>query len=641
VNEEEHVSMGGSGGVCYQLQRVMSTGARSDSFVPQYRSPESVEKNGECEQSRTSKGKEDLLMSTRTHFCSYHSFMLLDRSFMRALSSQVLVEKGPEEGKFDEVSPAESSPVEASFREPDTIDSHEEDASEATVVEEEEESGNDLDDVSLKEEQSSVDESQRSLWRRIQKAKLAPWKSIMPVVKRWIAEGHGLDKRAIISTMIRLRRLGRYKQALEISDWMVQQEGVQWGEMDHVVQLELKAKMGQFRNLEALFRNAPPELKTQAAYHTLLKGYVDSEKSDKAEATFAEFKASGLLTHSFAFNQMLLLYKSKGSMDKIPKLLEEMKTMGIARDVYTYNILMDWKAQSGDIVGMEQIFEELKADEGVKPDAATYGTLASTYVKSGDLVKAKVFLHEMEEGDVIRRRAAYDILLAQYSTIGDYEAVERVWAKSKSLPGISTSTYVTMLEALGKLGKVERAEEIYKVLTKEKGLALGRQYNAMLSVYTRQGLMEQAEAVVEEMEKRGRKRTSITYHHLVNGYLKNLQLDKALETVAKAQAESTFNVRTKPWLVTMDAILNGCAERGDVVLAERHFGELRKLYPKVDVQKFNMLLKAYIVGQVPASGFLQRMQADNIFPNDETLSLLKQQVEPSDGRGVSQRTVEP
>lgn len=218
VNEEEHVSMGGSGGVCYQLQRVMSTSAGSDSFVPRYRSPESVEKNGECEQSRASKGKEDLLMSTRPHFCSYHSFMLLDRSFIRALSSQVLVEKGPEEGKFDEVSPAESSPVEASFREPDTIDSHEEDASEATVVEEEEESGNDLDDVSLKEEQSSVDESQRSLWRRIQKAKLAPWKSIMPVVKRWIAEGHGLDKRAIISTMIRLRRLGRYKQALEVSE---------------------------------------------------------------------------------------------------------------------------------------------------------------------------------------------------------------------------------------------------------------------------------------------------------------------------------------------------------------------------------------------------------------------------------------
>lgn len=428
---------------------------------------------------------------------------------------------------------------------------------------------------------------------------------------------------------------------VQISDWMVDKEGIEWGEMDHVVRIELKAKMGQFNEAESLFRTSPPEFKTQQAYHALLRGYVGYLKSEKAEALFAELKASGLLTHSLAFNQMLLLYKRKRVTEKIPKLLEEMTTLGVARDIYTYNILMDWKAQTGDIVGMEQLFQELKADEVVRPDAATYGILASTYVKSGDPSKAKVFLQEMEQGNVIRRRAAYDILIAQYGTLGDYKAVERVWAKSKSLPGNSTSTYVVMLEALGKLGKVERAEEIYKVLTKEKGLALGRQYNAMLSVYTRQGLMEQAEAVVEEMEKRGRKRTSITYHHLVNGYLKNLQLDKALETVAKAQAESTFNVRTKPWLVTMDAILNGCAERGDVVLAERHFGELRKLYPKVDVQKFNMLLKAYIVGQVPASGFLQRMQADNIFPNDETLSLLKQQVEPSDERGVSQRTVEP
>jgi hypothetical protein len=49
-------------------------------------------------------------------------------------------------------------------------------------------------------------------------------------------------------------------------------------------------------------------------------------------------------------------------------------------------------------------------------------------------------------------------------------------------------------------------------------------------------------------------------------------------------------------------------------------------------------LKAYIVGGVPASGFLQRMQLDNVFADDETLSLLKQVV-PSDHSEVSQQTV--
>ncbi|CAK9205957.1 unnamed protein product [Sphagnum troendelagicum] len=650
---EEYISSSSASGVpsCYyQLQRVIAaaTVAGSDSLmIPQHkRSPEPVEKTVECEQTRTSsQTKDDFLMrSGRIHVgSSYHGLQVLSsRSFTRALSSssQVIAEKAVEEMKFEEVLPAESSleEEEASLgkHELDDIHGFQEGASEA-IGEQEGEFGKELGGVSL-QQQRSLDESQQSLWWKFQKAKLGPKKSIIPLVTKWMAEGHGLDKRGLINTMSRLRKMHRYRQALEISDWMVDKEGIEWGEMDHVVRIELKAKMGQFNEAESLFRTSPPEFKTQQTYHALLRGYVGYLKSEKAEALFAELKASGLLTHSLAFNQMLLLYKRKRVTEKIPKLLEEMTTLGVARDIYTYNILMDWKAQTGDIVGMEQLFQELKADEVVRPDAATYGILASTYVKSGDPSKAKVFLQEMEQGNVIRRRAAYDILIAQYGTLGDYKAVERVWAKSKSLPGNSTSTYVVMLEALGKLGKVERAEEIYKALIHEKGIVLAHQYNAMLSVYTRQGLMEKAETVIGEMGKIGRKRNAITFHHLVSGYLKNMQLDKALETVAQAKAESTTDDRTKLWLETMLAVLEACAQKGDVVRAEEHFQVLRKLYPKVGTQQFNMLLKAYIVGGVPASGFLQRMQLDNVFADDETLRLLKQVV-PSDHSEVSQQTV--
>jgi pentatricopeptide repeat protein len=650
---EEDISSSSASGVpsCYyQLQRVIgaATVAGSDSLmIPQHkRSSEPVEKTVECEQTRTSsQAKDDFLMrSRRIHVgSSYHGLQVLSsRSFTRALSSssQVLAEKAVEEMKFEEVLPAESSleEEEASLGKYELDDIHDfhEGASEA-IGEQEGEFGKELGGVSL-QQQRSPDESQQTLWWKFQKAKLGPKKSIIPLVTKWMAEGRGLDKRGLINTMSRLRKMHRYRQALEISDWMVDKEGIEWGEMDHVVRIELKAKMGQFNEAESLFRTSPPEFKTQQAYHALLRGYVGYLKSEKAEALFAELKASGLLTHSLAFNQMLLLYKRKRVTEKIPKLLEEMTTLGVARDIYTYNILMDWKAQTGDIVGMEQLFQELKADEVVRPDAATYGILASTYVKSGDSSKAKVFLQEMEQGNVIRRRAAYDILIAQYGTLGDYKAVERVWAKSKSLPGNSTSTYVVMLEALGKLGKVERAEEIYKALIHEKGIVLAHQYNAMLSVYTRQGLMEKAETVIGEMGKIGRKRNAITFHHLVSGYLKNMQLDKALETVAQAKAESTTDDRTKLWLETMLAVLEACAQKGDVVRAEQHFQELRKLYPKVGTQQFNMLLKAYIVGGVPASGFLQRMQLDNVFADDETLSLLKQVV-PSDHSEVSQQTV--
>lgn len=333
VVAEEDISSSSASGVpsCYyQLQRVIAaaTVAGSDSLmIPQHkRSPEPVEKTVECEQTRTSsQTKDDFLMrSRRIHVgSSYNGLQVLSsRSFTRALSSssQLLAEKAVEEMKFEEVLPAESSleEEEASLgkHELDDIHDFQEGASEA-IGEQEGEFGKELGGVSL-QQQRSLDESQQSLWWKFQKAKLGPKKSIIPLVTKWMAEGHGLDKRGLINTMSRLRKMHRYRQALEISDWMVDKEGIEWGEMDHVVRIELKAKMGQFNEAESLFRTSPPEFKTQQTYHALLRGYVGYLKSEKAEALFAELKASGLLTHSLAFNQMLLLYKRKRVTEKIP-----------------------------------------------------------------------------------------------------------------------------------------------------------------------------------------------------------------------------------------------------------------------------------------------------------------------------------
>jgi pentatricopeptide repeat protein len=232
--------------------------------------------------------------------------------------------------------------------------------------------------------------------------------------------------------------------------------------------------------------------------------------TQKAEALMEKLKSTGLLTLPFSYNQMMLLYKRKGMENKVLEVLEDMKAAGVPKDVYTYNILMDVKARSGDIEGMEKIFEELNADENVKADAATFGTLATSCIHAGLLDKAKGYLKEMEQGDVFRNRSAYDILLSQYGAVGDVEGVERVWEKVKSGPVVSNRSYITVIEAFGKLGMVEKAEELYEIMSKSKGLILSRQFNALLSAYARKGLMDKAEKVVEDMEKLGRKKNATT-----------------------------------------------------------------------------------------------------------------------------------
>ena len=184
---------------------------------------------------------------------------------------------------------------------------------------------------------------------------------------------------------------------LQISDWMSQEEGILWELADLIVRIDLKAKMKKFTEAEALLESSPPEFQTELAYHTLLKNYADHQMTLKAEALLAKLKDTGLLTLPFSFNQMMLLYKRKGMDHRLPEVLKDMEAWGVPKDVYTYNILMDVKARSGDIEGMEKIFEDLKNDVNVKADAATYGTLATSCVHAGLLGKAKVYLLEMEQ----------------------------------------------------------------------------------------------------------------------------------------------------------------------------------------------------------------------------------------------------
>lgn len=58
--------------------------------------------------------------------------------------------------------------------------------------------------------------SQQALWKKVEGVKLGPQKSVIPLIKEWLDEGYTLDKRVLVTMLIRLRRRRRYKQAMEV-----------------------------------------------------------------------------------------------------------------------------------------------------------------------------------------------------------------------------------------------------------------------------------------------------------------------------------------------------------------------------------------------------------------------------------------
>ena len=402
---------------------------------------------------------------------------------------------------------------------------------------------------------------------------------------------------------------------------MSENKGYKWEPVDQVMRIDLKFKLRQFRSADAIFEKSPPEYKSEGAYNTLIRNYSEHHMVKKAEALFSDLKKLGICTSPFAFNQMLLLYKRRRMEEKVPGVLKDMEAANIARDSYTYNILMDIKSQTGDLQGMEEVFEAMKTDEKIQPDAATYGTLATAYIAANQPLKAKEYLEVMESGDFPRSYTAYDILLAQYGVMGDVEGVERIWKQLKSHPYTSNRSYVVAIEAFGDLKQIDKAEEIYMEL-ENKGSVLTSQYNALLKAYSNSGMTDKADALLAKMVTAKRKRNAVTYHNIIVGHLKQNELEKALDALKKLKLDALHG-RTKVWLETLLAILEEISKQGDIVRAEKLFQDIKKEYPKSNTRTYNILLKSYANAKVPAGGFLQRMAADNVQPNDETHSLLQ------------------
>lgn len=124
-----------------------------------------------------------------------------EQTGLRSLSTQVESDATVEEGKAEEASTLENEAD-------DNADDHDivvavEGAMQGAG------SGNEAWD------QERV-KSQQALWRKIEGVKQGPQKSVVPMIKEWLNEGYMLDKRVLVTLLIRLRRRQRYKQALEV-----------------------------------------------------------------------------------------------------------------------------------------------------------------------------------------------------------------------------------------------------------------------------------------------------------------------------------------------------------------------------------------------------------------------------------------
>lgn len=444
-----------------------------------------------------------------------------------------------------------------------------------------------------------------------------PKRSAVIAINKWKEEGNTARKYELNRIVRELRKLKRYKHALEVCEWMTSQPDIKLVPGDYAVHLDLIAKVRGLRSAEKFFEDLPDRIRGQPTCSALLHVYAQNNLADKAEALMLKMSECGLLKNPLPYNHMLSLYLSNGKFEKFYETIQELKK-NISPDVVTFNLWLTVCASQDDVEAAERVFLELKKEK-LDPDWVTYSTLTNLYIKNAFPEKAASTLKEMESRISRNTRVAYPSLLSLHTNMGNKDEVFRIWKKMKScFRKMNDAEYTCMISSLVRLSEFEEAESLYQEWESVTGTKDVRVSNILLASYINRDKMEMAENFLNQFVRKGIDPCYTTWELFTWGYLKKNDVEKVLDNFRKAV---TSVKKWNPDQSLVRKIFKMLEEQANVEGSEQLLVTLRDA-GHVNTEIYNLLLKTYAKACKMPLIVVERMKKDNVPLDEETHRLL-------------------
>lgn len=407
-------------------------------------------------------------------------------------------------------------------------------------------------------------------------------------------------------------------------EWVMRERPYKLKELDYAFLLEFTIKLHGIPSGEGLFTRIPAEHQNELLYNNLVMACLDKGLVRLPLAYMKRMRELALPISPYAYNRLIILHSSPDRRKMIPKILTQMKADGVPMHTSTFNILLKMEADEHDVEGLSKVFADMKKSEA-EPNEITYGILAMAHAAARLFAAAEAYVEAVEDTKSGSNWSTLDVLLILYGCLGRERELERTWRAVRELPHVRSQSFCLAIEAFGRASRVDRSEELWQEMRSTRESKSTRQFNSMISVYCRSGLLERASKLLKEMVLTGCDPNAITFRHLALGCLKARRREEAMRALEMgADRAASFRVRrSTPWLETTNSILEELAEMGDLETARVFFQELRECGYSRYAFVHNTLLRAHIKAKVYDSTLLKKMILSGARPDAETYSLIR------------------
>lgn len=448
-------------------------------------------------------------------------------------------------------------------------------------------------------------------------------KSPSRVLQDWINNGNKVKLSQLNLISKQLLKSKRYKQALEILQWMENQNNFRITPGHHALMMELIVKVNGLNKAGEYFERIPGSGSKKAASLPLLHGYVKERDISKAESFMIKLSSSGLLVTPHPYNEMMKLYMALSQYEKVPLVIAEMKRNKLCRNVLSYNLWIGAFGEVFEVAKAEMVYKEMVSDENVGVGWSTLASLANVYIKAGFVDKALLVLKDAEMKLSTNGRLGYFFLITLYSSLKNKEGVLRLWEASKAVGGrIPCADYMCVISCLVKAGDLVAAEQVFAEWETNCFKYDIRVSNVLLGAYVRNGLMGKAESFHLHTVERGGCPNYKTWEILMEGWVKSQKMDKAIDAMKKGF--SVLKVERCDWRPSRSilmAIAEHFEKHGNFEDANHYIKAVHGL-GVATLPLYKLFLRMYLNAQRPAWDILKMMEKDRIEQDDETSALV-------------------
>ncbi|XP_059637655.1 pentatricopeptide repeat-containing protein At4g30825, chloroplastic [Cornus florida] len=239
---------------------------------------------------------------------------------------------------------------------------------------------------------------------------------------------------------------------------------------------------------------------------------------------------------------------------KALRFFEWMRTNGKLKQNRTaYNLALRVLARREAWDVAEMTILEMTVDSACELNFQVFNTLIYACHKRGLVEMGAKWFRLMSENGVRPNVATFGMLMSLYQKGWNVEEAEFTFSQMRDLKLKCQSAYSAMITIYTRLGLYEKAEAVIDFLREDEILLNVENWLVLLNAYSQRGMLEEAEQVLVSMQEAGFSPNIIAYNTLITGYGKVSNMDDAqhlfrnLEIAGLEPDETTYRSMIEGW----------------------------------------------------------------------------------------------